>query len=725
MTAFLLALVVTSCGVEPLTPLSGEVSISTVDVDAGAGGNAGSGGSAGAGGAAGAGGGGGSAGAGGSGGGGSGGGGGGTPQVCVGEATSALCQKHGRTCGSLTATDRCGDLRIIASCGTCSGTTTCGGGGQSGTCGCTSETNATFCTRQGKACGAASGLDNCGRSRSVASCGSCVGAAVCSAGSCGCASETNAAFCARMSASCGAVSGTDACGQPRSVATCGSCYGAQTCGGGGTANKCGCASPTDAELCTSAGKDCGPVTLTDSCGIRRNVVCGTCGSPQTCGGAAKPNVCGCTPESTAAFCARNSAQCGAVTAPDNCGTPRTVAACGTCTSPKTCGANNTCACVPESDASLCQRGARACGPLTLTDNCGTARTVTSCGSCAAPSTCGGTGVTGQCGVPVAGQWSWQWPLPTGESLNAVHAVSRNDAWVVGDMGTILRWNGTKLVPYPSGTKEQFTEVFATGANDIWAVGAHGTLARFQGSGWALVTDAGFDPKTTLASVWGSSASDVWVLEQYTSSSDSLHHWDGAQWTRRSAAFITGGSLNALSGTQSDRVWAVGSTGSMYEFNGLDWVRKNVNASFDSVHALAPDSVWAAGSARYSSTSSSYPVVYRYNGTGWVGGQASGIASTDTLGSIWGTADDDLWVAARRGSTHCALHLTDGGTWKCEPSAFAITDIHGTSRTDAWFTGNSGQLSRWNGSTINLVSQSPAFAGCDGVSGVNAKAIFLR
>lgn len=53
----------------------------------------------------------------------------------------------------------------------------------------------------------------------------------------------------------------------------------------------------------------------------------------------------CTPETDLAFCARLSATCGSVTAPDNCGTSRTVSSCGSCSSPQTCGGGgvpNTC-----------------------------------------------------------------------------------------------------------------------------------------------------------------------------------------------------------------------------------------------------------------------------------------------------------------------------------------------------------------------------------------------
>jgi N-acetylneuraminic acid mutarotase len=63
------------------------------------------------------------------------------------------------------------------------------------------------------------------------------------------------------------------------------------------------------------------------------------GTGQTCGGGgAGANHCGCTPESDATFCTISGAQCGALTAPDNCGNQRMVSSCGTCSvAGQTCG----------------------------------------------------------------------------------------------------------------------------------------------------------------------------------------------------------------------------------------------------------------------------------------------------------------------------------------------------------------------------------------------------
>jgi len=102
----------------------------------------------------------------------------------------------------------------------------------------------------------------------------------------------------------------------------------------------------------------------------------------------------CVPETDAAFCARLAKGCGTVTAPDNCGSSRTVASCGTCTMPETCGAGmpNQCGCASESDASFCARLGHMCGALAGADNCGKARTVANCGTCLPTNSCSAAGI---------------------------------------------------------------------------------------------------------------------------------------------------------------------------------------------------------------------------------------------------------------------------------------------------------------------------------------------
>ncbi len=94
----------------------------------------------------------------------------------------------------------------------------------------------------------------------------------------------------------------------------------------------------------------------------------------------------CAPETDAALCARYSRVCGPLDAADNCGTSRHVA-CGTCATSQVCSAEGECeACVPESASAFCARLQKECGTATGKDNCGADRSQ-DCGTCTGGASC--------------------------------------------------------------------------------------------------------------------------------------------------------------------------------------------------------------------------------------------------------------------------------------------------------------------------------------------------
>lgn len=106
---------------------------------------------------------------------------------------------------------------------------------------------------------------------------------------------------------------------------------------------CSCVPESADPFCVRLDKNCGAITALDNCGIVRTENCGTCTDPEICGGAGVPGVCGCAPDSPAAICASYDANCGSLTAEDNCGTMRTVL-CGNCTGAAECSPENRCDC---------------------------------------------------------------------------------------------------------------------------------------------------------------------------------------------------------------------------------------------------------------------------------------------------------------------------------------------------------------------------------------------
>lgn len=283
-------------------------------------------------------------------------------QVCSPCAGVNFCQDAGADCGRLDAPvgsvqERCGITSI--GCGTCADGSTC----ENNSCtSCVGEPEELLCGKDAKQCGTHQIVDRCGVAVE-ADCGMCAEGECLADGTCSvCQPETDAQFCARLGATCGGLTQMDNCGMMR-TANCGGCQADEECNN----NMCECPDPA----CLSGV--CGVVA--NACG--KSIDCGGCSGADVC----QNNACACAPESKAAFCANNNAQCGQLMASDQCGTPR-VEDCGTCPNNQACQADNTCQCEPETMQELqTQHCANLeCGTVAVTNRCGQPVTVT-CGSC--------------------------------------------------------------------------------------------------------------------------------------------------------------------------------------------------------------------------------------------------------------------------------------------------------------------------------------------------------
>jgi hypothetical protein len=213
-----------------------------------------------------------------------------------------------------------------------------------------------------------------------------------------------------------------------------------------------------------------------------------------------------------------------------------------------------------------------------------------------------------------------------------------------------------------------------------------------------------------------SENDVWAVgEQFNGRSASpggqlalIEHWDGARWSivPEPSSGSRNSVLNAVSGTASNDVWAVGrfvatddpSAGSeaplIEHWDGARWTivpsaRPAVHAPFSGIEltgvfARTPNDVWAVG----------------FNDIGKFGG---GETAEQTLVEHW-----------------------DGHSWKVVPSPnrddqSLLVSVSAVSSTDVWAVGASyvgfGEVSRsftlvehWDGSTWQIVSGPPTGSG---------------
>jgi hypothetical protein len=361
-------------------------------------------------------------------------------------------------------------------------------------------------------------------------------------------------------------------------------------------------------------------------------------------------------------------------------------------------------------------------------------------------------------------WCWQSPLPQGQTLRGLWGASADDAWAVGDYGTLLHWDGhVWTAPQPPGsvTSNDLYAVFGTATNDAWAVGATGTLLHYDGKLWSVAPESGLRTTQTLRAIWGSASGDYWAaglsgtLLHYTGGGWSIAtgsgsvttaalygmwgsaandvwavgatqvilHWDGKAWTVAMGGALTKGSLLAVHGASKGRVWAVGSGPTpRYKYDGTSWTADATTTDVSSGNAVFVTSA-AAYQIGYSATASR-AAAGKFDGSTWTSSDP-GVGAT-TMNALWGTADDDVWAV---GSYGAMVHW-DGKKWSPAPlSAFSAPPVSnqaiwGSGPNDLWIVGGGGRARHFDGTawTTSTTGTANALYAISGTQPANVVAV---
>ncbi|WP_257457841.1 WD40/YVTN/BNR-like repeat-containing protein [Archangium lipolyticum] len=296
------------------------------------------------------------------------------------------------------------------------------------------------------------------------------------------------------------------------------------------------------------------------------------------------------------------------------------------------------------------------------------------------------GVLAGCGGPGS-----EWVRADGKTTNALealHGTGPKDVWAVGELGTIIHWNGTAWSVKEAGTSVDLHAVWAVDQANAWAVGEQGVVLKWNGATWSRV-DVG--SKESLISVWASAPSDVWVVEDSYPYGDGLLHFDGREWKRRVS--------NARS--QPMRVWGTGPSdvwvtlqrdGELMHWTGASWRTETLEiGSYPTCEELG---AWGAGDLLVL-CDVAYKKRVALKGTG---GWKLLPMDEDTLDAsyawngIW-AAGSELWAVGNYGR----VHRFDGKAWTEELGEDLdlpdLNDVWGSSGADVWAVGDEGLVIR--------------------------------
>ncbi len=96
----------------------------------------------------------------------------------------------------------------------------------------------------------------------------------------------------------------------------------------------------------------------------------------------------------------------------------------------------------------------------------------------------------------------------GCAYRAIHGVSRQDVWLVGDEGCSAHFDGRGWSRVSTGTRARLRDVAACSSSEAWAIGDRGTILRWDGSSWHPV-DSGTGQ--TLHGIAGCGSSALWAV----------------------------------------------------------------------------------------------------------------------------------------------------------------------------------------------------------------------
>ncbi len=309
---------------------------------------------------------------------------------------------------------------------------------------------------------------------------------------------------------------------------------------------------------------------------------------------------------------------------------------------------------------------------------------------------------------------------TYNTLVGIARISSTDAWTVGSATTttssnslIEHWNGHswKVVPAAQVNPgdESLAAVAAVSHNDVWAVGttylgpSRAVIEHWNGIRWSIVpapTPPLPNDSYALTAVTALSSNNVWAVGYhifYRGQQSLAFHWDGIVWSVIPTPAITQGTgdlphdeLDSVTAISPNDIWAAGSfyyggLGLIEHWDGTAWNEVTAPApptggqryNFKSIAADAAGHVWVVGEYVNVQT---FSLIEQWNGTSWTivpSPQPPTIGSNenDTLNGVTIVSGTSAWAVGNYNAStpsggsieDTLVEHWDGTNWIVVPS----------------------------------------------------------
>ncbi|MBU1069764.1 hypothetical protein KJ975_09390 [Myxococcota bacterium] len=292
------------------------------------------------------------------------------------------------------------------------------------------------------------------------------------------------------------------------------------------------------------------------------------------------------------------------------------------------------------------------------------------------------------------------------NIISIHGTDDTNLFAVSFNGWVGRFDGSTWDNEQLAGDPMLRGVWTIAPDDAWAVGNFGTLLHFDGSTWTATT--GFE-SLHLTGIWGSSSTNLYacgfipgyLLDPNNPESPFIWgvgiilHYDGVDWTEvlRHGEALEEHDVTFLGihGSGPNDVWVVGPTGQVWRFDGIDWTRVTLPPEyaaweFWSVYALNPAQLAFSG---YKDTYEGFVLQLEND----VFTELE-IETDVVVKQIRGTSLADLWAVLENGS----VLRREAAGWRilAPPLGSRFFSAWNDHPDTLWIGGANGQLMEYTG-----------------------------
>ncbi len=306
--------------------------------------------------------------------------------------------------------------------------------------------------------------------------------------------------------------------------------------------------------------------------------------------------------------------------------------------------------------------------------------------------CGGGGAAPPNPNPIPRyNWSWQNPLPQGETLNAVWVSSPTSVYAVGVASQVLHWDGLvwknmDIAATQWSANSQLDFIWGSAENNIYA-GGNGGLFNWNGSAWRKV-DIGAAEGDRLFAMHAKSASDIYISGER----GKIYHFDGSSWSRMSLGLED--NLTAVFAVSATNIYA-GTYGELFHFDGTSWSRVctdlEARVEIKAIWASSASDVYAVGVNRaIKENEPAAQSAWHFDGAVWKAIDDS-LPEYQGAAQMWGTAANNVYMVG----ASLRIYRYDGSTWTAENNVNAAAWVYGVSGSadgnSVWVVGELGLI----------------------------------